>query len=322
MVAAGFHNPGRKKAEFAKQKPAEVMDVDEEPPLPPTKPRTQPLPPTQPETQLPPKPFVYIETGNVGGNKGKGKSKAVSDKARRELGEAEYDPELSPADYRDGPVGGKHKPAESGRKGKGAKRVKSAPVVDSSEESESEAEVIRKPPAKAPASKPGASKAGREPRSTFGKYLPARTLEFLEDVKARGQAKQWDAREVEEYNSWFQEQVLQNPALKPSKKARTNQPPAIMLMGKTLTPPEGLQKSAVICDYCAKFCPHRCFVLDQGTSCVMCNFFRRCVCETDGKPVMEATRTKHAVKAPKNSGPAKPKTTAPKQPKNPGDLGG
>ena len=35
---------------------------------------------------------------------------------------------------------------------------------------------------------------------------------------------------------------------------------------------------------------------------------------------MEATRSKQAVKAPKNSGPAKPKTktTAPKQPKNPG----
>ncbi|KAJ2911290.1 hypothetical protein MD484_g9124, partial [Candolleomyces efflorescens] len=232
MVAARFHNPGRKKAEFAQQKPAEVMDVDDEPPLPPTK----------PNTQLPPKPFVYIETGNVGGNKGKGKSKAVSDKARRELGEAEYNPELSPADYRDGPVGGKRKPAESGRKGKGAKRVKSAPVVDSSEpESESEAEVIRKPPGKAPASKPGVSKAGREPQSTFAKYLPARTLAFLEDVKARGQAKQWAPREVEEYNSWFQEQVLQNPELKPSKKARANQPPAIMLMFRARCRQPGFQ---------------------------------------------------------------------------------
>ena len=256
------------------------MDVDEEPPLPPTKPGTQ-LPPP-----LPPKPFVLIETENVGGDKGKGKSKALSNKARREVGEAEYNPELSPADYRDAPVGGKRKPAESGGKGKAAKRVKSAPVVDSSSsESESEAEVIRKPPAKAPASKPGESRADGDLRSNFAKYLPADTLAFLEGVRSRAQGKLWTQRELEEYNSWFQDQVSQHPEIKPSRKARANQPPAIMLMGKTLTPPEGLRRSAVACDYCANYCPHRCFVLDEGTSCLMCNFFRRCVCQKDGKPV-------------------------------------
>ena len=260
------------------------MDVDDEEdtPLSLLKPlATVPSKPAvvkPPATKVPFKRSVMVARGKVGGDKGKSRSKPLSYKARKELGEAAYDLEKSPgSDYEDERVGAKRKPTESGRKGNKTKRVKSAAVIEMSDE-ESDVPTIPKPAAKPSVPKSGPLKR----RSNFKKFLPSATMSCLNQIKDQGK---WTEKEKAEYDVWFQKVLANHPELKPLKVPRANQTAAIVLLGKTLSPPEGLKKSSVPCDYCKDFCPHRCFVLDEGTSCLICNFFRHTKCERDGKPV-------------------------------------
>ena len=88
------------------------------------------------------------------------------------------------------------------------------------------------------------------------------------------------------FRLWLEQEVFPNhPHLKGTAKLRENPCKGVVHMGTTLDPPDGLVLSESPCDYCVKFCPYRCLVIDEGTSCLVCNYFRHTACKKDGKKV-------------------------------------
>ncbi|KAJ2925479.1 hypothetical protein H1R20_g11615, partial [Candolleomyces eurysporus] len=282
-------------------KPSEDMDVDE--PVQSTKAKKARI------VEIPGgKPG---EASKAGGGKGKEKGKeketaprqkARTEREEHEHGEAFYDPaeNSSAGEYEDEAVGTKRK-GKSAQKGNKAKKPKSVAVLsDTGSESEvpivTQRKPIKKPGeniAEKPATKnPGASQ-GPKRRSNFNRFLPSATVKFLQDIKVR---KSFTAEEKEQYDVWLQSITKTNPELEP-KKERANTSRAVVLLGPTLVPLTGLVKNDSPCDYCREYCPFRCFVIDQGTSCLMCNFFRHVQCKKDGKPVMDKTDSKGGKKS-------------------------
>ncbi|KAJ2935918.1 hypothetical protein H1R20_g1175, partial [Candolleomyces eurysporus] len=237
-------------------KPSENMDVDE-----PTK-----------STQAK-KAWIVVEipgkkpgeTSKAGGGKGKEKETAPRQKAHTEReeykhGEASYDPaeNSSAGEYEDKAVGTNSE----------------VPII-------TQQKLIKKPGENIVVKK--ATEEGSKCHSNFYRFLPAPTVKFLQDIKVR---KSFMAAEKEEYDVWLKNIIKTNPELEP-KKERSNTSRAVVLLGPTLVPPTGLVKNNSSCDYCKEYCPFRCFVLDQGTSCLMCNFFHHVQCKKDGKRVMD-----------------------------------
>ncbi|RXW11210.1 hypothetical protein EST38_g14645, partial [Candolleomyces aberdarensis] len=181
--------------------------------------------------------------------------------------------------YEDKQVGEKQK-GKPGQKGNKTKKPKSVPILGDTD-SESDVPTIPRPPPKLPPTqKPGQNvgEVKKKRRSNFNKFLPGETVALLQGIRAR---KDYTEQEKQEYDQWLEQMIKSNPAMKP-KKGRSNINRAAVLLGPTLDPPTGLVLNKSPCDYCRDFCPFRCFVIDEGTSCLMCNYFRHTRCQRNG----------------------------------------
>jgi hypothetical protein len=122
-----------------------------------------------------------------------------------------------------------------------------------------------------------------KPRSSFRRYLDPSVMAGLDAMIRRG-------RITPEEENWYVEWTKKlSPKLRPIKGLRDNTPRAVVLMGEELTPPAGLVVTEKTCDWCSDFAPMRCFVLDQGTACLMCNIFRKRACTLNGEKVSRPT---------------------------------
>jgi len=119
----------------------------------------------------------------------------------------------------------------------------------------------------------------RKPRTNYKANLPSATLKEV-DSRISGSAPT-DA-DIHDFNEWLKNDVY--PAHPDWTVAlyKKNMPKSVYLLGKTLTPPKGLVLSETPCDYCQNRCPYRCMVMDQGTSCFVCNYLRRAGCTRNG----------------------------------------
>lgn len=113
-------------------------------------------------------------------------------------------------------------------------------------------------------------------RSNFRRHLAPEIVKELDKMLGAGKISEDQAQA---YVKWTK--ALPNK-YRPIKGLRDNTPRAVVLLGETLTPPSGLTHAERTCDWCLEFAPMRCLVLDQGTSCLMCNFFRKKACTIDG----------------------------------------
>ncbi|KAJ2925814.1 hypothetical protein H1R20_g11277, partial [Candolleomyces eurysporus] len=241
------------------------------------------------------------EKEKAGGGKGKGKEIAKqrphTSREEHKHGEALYDPakDSDSSGYADEPVGAKQK-GKSGQKGSTRKKPKSVAIL-SDTGSKSLIPIIQQRSfatkksgknigqVKTPTNNPPPSGQHKSrPQSNFFKYLSTATVDFLLQIRDRKEPP--TAEEKQAYDSWLAGVIKANPAMKP-KKERSNTNKAAILLGQSLDPPAGLVANKSPCDYCKEYCPVRCFVMDQGTSCLMCNFFRHSMCKKNGNRVME-----------------------------------
>ncbi|KAJ2927438.1 hypothetical protein H1R20_g9659, partial [Candolleomyces eurysporus] len=240
------------------------------------------------------------EKEKAGGGKGKGKEivkqRPRTSREEHEHGEALYDPaeDSDSSGYADEPVGAKRK-GKSGQKGSTSKKPKSVAIL-SDTGSESSIPIIQRRSlptkksgknigqVKTPTNPPPSGQRKSRPRSNFFKYLPTATVDFLLAIRDRKEPP--TAEEKQAYDSWLAEVIKTNLAMKPQKE-RSNTNKAAILLGQSLDPPAGLVANESPCDYCKEYCPVRCLVMDQGTSCLMCNFFRHSTCKKNGNRVME-----------------------------------
>ncbi|KAJ2927439.1 hypothetical protein H1R20_g9654, partial [Candolleomyces eurysporus] len=217
------------------------------------------------------------EKEKAGGGKGKGKEIAkqrpCTSREEHEYSEALYDPaeDSDSSGYADEPVGAKRK-GKSGQKGSTSKKPKSVAIL-SDTGSESSIPIIQR--RSLPTKKSG---------KNIGQYLPTATVDFLLEIRDRKEPP--TAEEKQAYDSWLAGVIKTNLAMKP-KKERSNTNKAAILLGQSLDPPAGLVANESPCDYCKEYCPVWCLVMDQGTSCLMCNFFRHSTCKKNGNRVME-----------------------------------
>ncbi|KAJ2925535.1 hypothetical protein H1R20_g11561, partial [Candolleomyces eurysporus] len=241
------------------------------------------------------------EKEKAGGGKGKGKEIAKqrprTSREEHEHSEALYDPaeDSDSSGYADEPVGAKQK-GKSGQKGSTSKKPKSVAILGDTG-SESSIPIIQRRSlptkksgknigqVKTPTNNPPPSGQRKSrPQSNFFKYLPTATVNFLLEI--RDWKEPPTAEEKHAYDSWLAGVIKTNPAMKP-KKERSNTNKATILLGQSLDPPAGLVVNELPCDYCKEYCPVWCFIIDQGTSCLMCNFFRHSRCKKNGNRVME-----------------------------------
>jgi len=128
------------------------------------------------------------------------------------------------------------------------------------------------------------SSATKPPRSCYKTELLSETLELVDGLIEEGDKLSRD--DIQKHVDSVRK-LLASKHPERAKYYKPSKTPSgkIAGLGKLLQPPKDLKFAKITCDFCKVNCPYTCWVMEDGTSCFVCNYVRHTKCTVEGEQV-------------------------------------